>query len=284
MLPQLTILAPGLLGASVARAARARHLAQRIVIWSRRAETRHALAGQPWCDAVAETPAAAVTGATLVVIASPVDQIVPLIRQIAPHLPAGAIVTDVGSVKAEITRLGTAALGTHAHFVGAHPMAGSEKTGWEHGTAELFQGRTCFVTPLATTAPAATATVVQFWRNLGGEPVSVEPARHDEIVAHISHLPQILASTLCGFLAQRDPAWRDFAGGGLRDTTRIAGSDPQLWRTILEQNRTEVLGALQHYQAELHRFEKALLAQDYAGLVEALQRGQDYRRGLRPAS
>ena len=110
------------------------------------------------------------------------------------------------------------------------------------------------------------------------------PAKFAEIVAHISHLPQILASTLCAFLTQRDPAWRDFAGGGLRDTTRIAGSDPQLWRTILEQNRTEVLGALQHYQAELNRFEKALAAGDYAALTEQLQRGQDYRRGLRPAS
>ena len=284
MLPQLTILAPGLLGASVARAARAHHVAQRIVIWSRRAETRLALAGQPWCDAVAETPESAVAGATLVVIAAPVDQIVPLTRQIAPHLPAGAIVTDVGSVKDEITRLGSAALGPHAHFVGSHPMAGSEKTGWEHGTAELFQGRTCFVTPLANTAPAATATVLKFWRDLGATTTTVEPARHDEIVAHISHLPQILASTLCAFLALRDPAWRDFAGGGLRDTTRIAGSDPQLWRTILEQNHTEVLGALQHYQAELNRFEKALVAGDYAALTAQLQRGQDYRRGLRPAS
>ena len=120
--------------------------------------------------------------------------------------------------------------------------------------------------------------------DLGATTTTVAPARHDEIVAHISHLPQILASTLCAFLAQRDPAWRDFAGGGLRDTTRIAGSDPQLWRTILEQNRTEVLGALQHYQAELNRFEKALVAGDYAALTEQLQRGQDYRRGLRPAS
>ncbi len=284
MLPQLTILAPGLLGASVARAVRARHVAQRIVIWSRRAETRLALTGQPWCDAVADTPEAAVTGSSLVVIASPVDHIVPLIRQIASHLPTGAIVTDVGSVKEEITRLGTAALGAHAHFVGAHPMAGSEKTGWEHGTAELFQGRTCFVTPLTNTAPAATASVLKFWGDLGANTTVVEPARHDEIVAHISHLPQVLASTLCAFLAQRDPAWCDFAGGGLRDTTRIAGSDPQLWRTILEQNRTEVLGAIQHYQAELNRFEKALVAEDYSALVEQLQRGQDYRRALRPIS
>ncbi|MBC7369248.1 MAG: prephenate dehydrogenase/arogenate dehydrogenase family protein [Undibacterium sp.] len=283
MLPQLTILAPGLLGASVARAARARGVAARIVIWSRRAETRLALAGQPWCDAVAETPEAAARDATLVLIASPVDQIVPLVRQISSTLPAGALVTDVGSVKGEIARLGAVALGQHAHFVGAHPMAGSEKTGWEHSTADLFERRVCFVAPLPATPPGATAAVVKFWHDLGAEVVTVDPDRHDEIVAHISHLPQVLASTLCAFLAQRDPSWRNFAGGGLRDTTRIAASDPQLWRTILEQNRDEVLRALRHYQDELHTFQSALSNRDYTAVIAHLERGQAYRRQFRPA-
>ena len=283
MLPQLTILAPGLLGASVARAARARNLARRIVIWSRRAETRLELADQPWCDALAETPEAAVLGASLVVIAAPVDQIVPLARQIAAHLAAGAIVTDVGSVKTEIARLGAAALGERAHFVGAHPMAGSEKNGWQHGSADLFQQRTCFVTPLETTASDATAAVVNFWHDLGARPVTVAPEQHDEIVAHISHLPQILASTLCSFLSQRDTTWRDYAGGGLRDTTRIAGSDPELWRTILEQNHDEILGALQRYQTELSAFQKALAERDYLTVVDHLKRGRDYRHDFRPA-
>ncbi len=283
MLPQLTILAPGLLGASVARAARARGVAAKIVIWARRAETRLALAGQPWCDAVADSPAAAAAGATLVVIAAPVDQIVPLAREIAPHLAPGALVTDVGSVKGDIARLGAAALGEHAHFVGSHPMAGSEKTGWEHGTAELFARRTCFVTPLPATQAAATGTVVRFWRDLGGEPVTVDPDRHDEIVAHISHLPQVLASTLCAFLATRDPAWRNYAGGGLRDTTRIAASDPLLWRTILEQNRDEVLRALRCYQDDLHTFQAALSNRDYPAVIAQLERGQAYRNQFRPA-
>jgi prephenate dehydrogenase len=282
MLPQLTILAPGLLGASVARAARARGVAARIVLWSRRAETRLALAEQPWCDAVADSPANAAKGASLVVIAAPVDQIVPLTRLIAPHLAPDALVTDVGSVKGDIARLGTVALDGHAHFVGAHPMAGSEKTGWEHGTAELFERRTCFITPLPSTSPAATDAVVRFWRDLGAEPVTVDPDRHDEIVAHISHLPQVLASTLCAFLANRDPAWRNYSGGGLRDTTRIAASDPQLWRTILEQNRDEVLRALRSYQDELHIFQAALSNRDYTAVIAHLERGQAYRSQFRP--
>lgn len=281
-LAQLTILAPGLLGGSVARAARARGSAQRIVLWSRRPETRLKLREQPWCDGVADTPAEAVRGASLVIIAAPVDQIVPLAQQIAPHLASGAFVTDVGSVKGEIARLGHVAIGSSAHFVGSHPMAGSEKTGWEHSTAALFENRTCFVTPLEQTAASATETVVRFWHELGAEVVTVDPDQHDEIVAHISHLPQVIASTLCSFLATKDPTWRNCAGGGLRDTTRIAASDPQLWRTILEQNRDEILRALRAYQDELHSFQTALSNRDYLEIITRLERGRAYRNGFRP--
>ncbi len=281
-LAQLTILAPGLLGGSVARAARARGVATRIVLWARRPETRLALRAQPWCDAVADSPEAAVKNATLVVIAAPVDQIVALAKQIAPHLAAGAIVTDVGSVKAEISRLGHLALGAHAHFVGSHPMAGSEKTGWEHSSEKLFDHRPCFVTPLDGTDATGTATVVRFWHDLGAEVVTVAPDAHDEIVAHISHLPQVLASTLCSFLAQKNPAWRHHAGGGLRDTTRIAASDPKIWRAILEQNRDEVLRALGQFEDELHGFRTALANRDYVEVAARLGRGQAYRDQFRP--
>jgi prephenate dehydrogenase len=279
---QLTILAPGLLGGSVAKAARTHGLASRIVLWARRPESRLALREQPWCDAVADTPEAAVAGADRIVIAAPVDRIVPLIRQVAPHLAAGAIVTDVGSVKGEICRLGQAAVGKSAHFVGSHPMAGSEKTGWEHASAELFARRACFVTPLPETAPQAVETVVRFWRELGCEVTTEHPDKHDEIVAHISHLPQVLASTLCAFLAHKDPRWRNHSGGGLRDTTRIAGSDPALWRTILEQNRDEVLRALAGFEDQLHAFKAALANRDYLDVTARLERGQVYRRDFRP--
>ena len=281
-LVQLTILAPGLLGGSVARAARARGTAQKIVVWARRPEARLKLREQPWCDAVADTPAEAVKNANLVVIAAPVDQIVPLAQQIASHLAPGAIVTDVGSVKGEIARLGHIALGTHGHFVGSHPMAGSEKTGWEHGTEKLFEHRTCFVTPLEATDARATATVVKFWHELGAEVVTVAPDAHDEIVANISHLPQVLASSLCAALAKKNPAWRNHAGGGLRDTTRIAASDPKIWRAILEQNRDEVLRALSQFEDELHAFRMALSNRDYIEVAARLERGKAYRDLFRP--
>jgi cyclohexadieny/prephenate dehydrogenase len=276
-LAQLTILAPGLLGGSVAQAARARGVAERIVIWTRRPEVRLRLREQSWCDAVADTPEDAVRGARLVVIAAPVDKIVPLAQQIAPVLDAGAVVTDVGSVKGDISRLGAAAMAGRAHFIGAHPMAGSEKTGWEHGSASLFERRTCFVTPLAESDPQAVAAVVEFWDALGANVTTVSADEHDEIVAHISHLPQIIASSLCAFLATKNPAWRQHAGGGLRDTTRIAASDPQLWRSILEQNRDEVLRALRQYQDELHAFQVALANRDFADVAARIDRGRGYR-------
>ena len=283
MLDHLVILAPGLLGASVARAARHYGAARQITLWARRPETRLQLKGQPWCDQVAETPADAVRQAGLVVVCAPVDQIVPLVAQIAPALAAGSIVTDVGSVKGEICRQGDKALAPRAHFIGSHPMAGSEKTGWEHGRADLFLRRTVFVTPLPGSDPAAAARVAAFLATLEADVATVAPDAHDEIVAHISHLPQVLASTLCAGLARHDARWRNFAGGGLRDTTRIAGSDPRLWKTILEQNRDEVLRALRSYQEDLHGLERALANRDWFEVQAILERGRAYREQFRPA-
>jgi len=336
MISQLSIIAPGLLGASVAKAVHekglpfgvegsAAHAVLRTsTIWARREEVRRAIVTQPWCDTAPETLSEAVRetsptadranttvtteapalvadrAAPLVVIAAPVTHIVPLLRQLAPHLPAGAIVTDVGSVKGKVCREAHAVLAEaapHAHFVGSHPMAGSEKTGWEHAQADLFEGRTCFVTPFIETdqnapheaaqaatsalARAAVETVTYFWQALGSKVVRAAPDKHDEIVAHISHLPHALASTLCAALAQKNEDWHAYAGGGLRDTTRIAGSDPQLWRSIFEQNRDAVLHALDGFEAELRGFRDALTARDYDTVTDTLARGQHYRQQFR---
>jgi prephenate dehydrogenase len=279
---QLTILAPGLLGGSVAKAAHARGLAKRIVIWARRPEVRQQLRGQPWCTQIADTAEEAVRSADLVVLATPVEKIVDLARLIAPHLGAGAIVTDVGSVKNELCRLCSAAMPASATFVGSHPMAGSQLTGWENSSETLFEGRTCFVTPLAATPTPTVEAVGQFWRSLGAQVATITPERHDEIVAHISHLPQALATTLCSFLAQKNLAWRDFAGGGLRDTTRIAASDATMWIEIFQQNRDQVLDALRGLQKELQGFETALKKSDWSELRTRLERGKTYRDGFKP--
>ncbi|MDA8527265.1 prephenate dehydrogenase/arogenate dehydrogenase family protein [Opitutaceae bacterium] len=279
----LAILAPGLLGASVARAAKARGAARRVVIWARRPEVRLALADQPWCDEVADSAETAVAEAHVVVIATPVTRMAEIVDRIAPHLIAGAVVTDVGSVKAEICRHGTTTLApTGATFVGSHPMAGSEKTGWTHADPELFAGKTCFVTPRENDDAVATETVVRLWRDLGAEVVSVGADEHDEIVAHISHLPQIIATNLGTLLGTRPAQWSQLAGNGLKDTTRIAASDATMWIEILEQNRDEILRSLDAFENDLHQFRAALSNRDWTDLRTRLERGKSWRDGLRP--
>ena len=279
----LAILAPGLLGASVARAAKARGAARRVVIWARRPEVRLALADQPWCDEVADSAETAVAEAHVVVIATPVTRMAEIVDRIAPHLIAGAVVTDVGSVKAEICHHGTATLApTGATFVGSHPMAGGEKTGWPHADPELFAGKTCFVTPRENDDAVATETVVRLWRDLGAEVVSVGADEHDEIVAHISHLPQIIATNLGTLLGTRPAQWSQLAGNGLKDTTRIAASDATMWIEILEQNRDEILRSLDAFENDLHQFRAALSNRDWTDLRTRLERGKSWRDGLRP--
>lgn len=282
VLENLVILAPGLLGGSVARAAHARGLARRVTVWARRPEARLKLREQPWAHHVAETAEDAVREASLVVLAAPVDKIIELARRIAPHLPAGALVTDVGSVKGDLCRACHAALAPRARFVGAHPMAGGEKTGWENATDTLFEKRVCFVTPLADADEAAVAAVARFWHDVGAEVTTVTPDQHDEITAHISHVPQALATTLATFLAAKNPHWRNLSGNGLRDTTRIAASDATMWIEIFQQNRDEVLRALSRFQDELHGFQTALANRDWPEVRARLERGKAWRDGFRP--
>lgn len=282
VLENLVILAPGLLGGSVARAAHARGLARRITVWARRPEARLQLRKQPWVQHVADTPEDAVRGASLVVLAAPVEKIIELARLIAPHLPAGALVTDVGSVKGELCRACHAAVAPHAHFIGSHPMAGSEKTGWENATDTLFEKRVCFVTPLDTADARAASAIVRFWHDLGAEVTTVTPDQHDEITAHVSHLPQALATSLATTLAAKNPQWRNVSGNGLRDTTRIAASDATMWIEIFQQNRDEVLRALSSFQDDLQGFQSALANRDWTELRARLERGKAWRDGFHP--
>jgi prephenate dehydrogenase len=282
MFERIAILGPGLLGASLLLAARRRGLCRGTAVWSRRAETRVKCEGQPWCDAVFADPGEAVAEADFVVVCTPVDTIVPLLAQIAPRLRPGTLVTDVGSTKSLICRHGRAALPPSVAFVGSHPMAGSEKTGLEHADPELFQGRACFVTPLADTPAADVDRVARFWKALGLEVATTTPEVHDEIAAHLSHLPHLIASAYCAYLSTRDPAWLHFAGPGLRDTTRVAAGDPALWKAIALQNREEILRALDAFQRELDHLRTALHNQQPFALQHLLERGRDWRVRLRP--
>jgi len=282
MFHQITILGPGLLGASLAMAVKQRGLATRVVTWSRRPESRAKCLDRTWCDAVHDTPEDAVAGSDLVVLCTPVQTIVPLLAQIRPALAEQALVTDVGSTKSLICREARGTLADHsATFLGSHPMAGSEQAGMEHAQADLFEQAACILTPLDDTPAEAIAKLNAFWTALGMTLTAVSPEKHDEIVAHISHLPHLLASTLSSYLATQDHTWRNLAGGGLRDTTRIASGDPGLWKQILEQNREEVLRAIDGMEQELHTLKAALLNHDAPAVTALLKRGKTYRDQLR---
>ena len=279
---QLTVLAPGLLGSSLAIAMRERGLADRVHVWARREEVRLQCDAQPWCDAVYAAPEEAVRESDLVVLCTPVETIHRLARRIAGSLAEGAIVTDVGSTKSLVCRFCDAFMPEHAFFVGSHPMAGSEKSGMEHARSDLFQGRACFVTPLLETDEGALSQVVRLWKSLEMEVTTLSPEAHDEIVANISHLPHFLATLLCSYLRSKNPTWRNHAGNGLLDTTRIASGNPQIWRAIAEQNREELLRALEGFEQELRVLQSALANEKYFEVLNILERGKDFRDSMRP--
>jgi cyclohexadieny/prephenate dehydrogenase len=279
---ELTILAPGLLGASIALAVKERDLARRTVIWARRPEARLKCAEQPWCDVVKATPWEAVATADFVIVCSPVDTIYPLVKRITDSLKPGAVVTDVGSTKSLISRLCHAVMPAGKHFIGSHPMAGSDKSGMEYARASLFKGQPCFVTPLVKSDPQAVDTVLRFWRDLAMEVATISPESHDEIVANISHLPHILASALCAYLASKDSNWRNFVGAGFRDTTRIASGNPALWKSIIEQNREEIVRALSEFENHLQAIKSAVTNDQPFEILNLLERAKAYRERLRP--
>ncbi|MDR2863803.1 MAG: prephenate dehydrogenase/arogenate dehydrogenase family protein [Puniceicoccales bacterium] len=280
MFHKIAILGPGLLGASLMQAVRQRGLAGHIATWSRRAETRARCAGRPWCDSVHETPAACVSGADLVVACVPVDKIGESLAAAATALAPGVLVTDVGSTKASVCREALTVLPASAVFIGSHPMAGSEKSGLEHATPALFEGRVCFITPPRIPAPDKLAALGQFWQALGMVTVEVAPEEHDAIVAHTSHLPHFAAAALSVALHRCPAAWRDFSGPGLRDTTRVAAGDPGLWRAVAKDNSKELLLALDSLQAELGTVRAALAAGDFDAVQTFLQCAKTWRDGM----
>lgn len=277
MFERLAILAPGLLGASLGAATHGHGLVKSVVVWARRLETRHAAGRQPWCSQVFDRPETAVAEADLVAICAPVEAIFPLAARIAPHLRAGALVTDVGSTKSLVCRHCHAVMPPGCAFVGSHPMAGSEKAGLDHAREDLFKGKTCFVTPLPETPESAALKIVHWWRDLDMQVATLSPESHDEIVAHISHLPHLLASALCAQLSRKNGAWLGFAGPGLADTTRVAGGSPTLWKAIFEQNREEVLRALASFEEQLQAFKAALANEEYFTLLHLLEEARQTR-------
>lgn len=281
MFQQITILGPGLLGASLAMAIKKRIPTARVVIWARKPESREICRNKEWCDIVAESPEEAVDGSDLTLLCTPVHSILPLLEQIQPALKEGSTVSDVGSTKVQICHGAQRVFrNTSATFLGSHPMAGSELTGMENARADLFEDAACILTPLPDTTDTTIQTLGTFWKSLQMHVTTVPPETHDAIVAHISHLPHVLASVLCNYLSRKDNFWQTLGGGGLRDTTRIAAGDPELWKQIIEQNRDEILQAITGFEKELNALKTALTRNDSTGILSLLRQGKTYRDQL----
>lgn len=281
MIGKIAILGAGLLGASVMRAAKARGVAAECVAWSRSAGTRALCREADYCDAVFETPREAVAGADVVVACVPVDRIVPLLAECVPAMKRGALATDVGSAKAAICADADRLLPAEIRFAGAHPMAGSELSGILAARADLFENGLCFIADDARSRRAgAREDAAAFWRALGMRTRLVDPAEHDAIVAHVSHLPHAVAVALSAAIAEKPASWRDCGAGGLRDTTRVAAGDPQVWRAILEENRGEILPALALFRERFDALFSALKDGDSAKLLEILSAASEWRLPL----
>jgi len=212
--------------------------------------------------------------AQLIVVCTPVGRIVEDIREAASFAKIGALVTDVGSTKAQIVSELDRELPHEMHYVGSHPLAGSEKAGPGAAVPGLFQGRTVVVTPGAMTRDEDLRAITAFWESMGAEVLRMTPAEHDELVAGASHLPHLIAAALVAATPRES---LKLVAGGWIDSTRIAAGDPELWRDILLSNRANVLAALARYEESLAKFRLALEHDDAAGLVEALREAKQTR-------
>lgn len=262
---KITIIGVGLLGGSIGLAARKRRLAQEIAGYARREKTIAECEKIGALDYATTDLLAAVSDADLVILCTPLAQMAALTKQFLPALKRGAIVTDVGSVKADVVReLESLVKKADAHFVGSHPLAGGEKMGVLAAKADLYANAVCVVTPTKKSNAAAVRKVEQFWKSLGARALRLDAAKHDLLVSRTSHLPHVAAAALAGLVL--DPKHPKSQVGlcatGFRDTTRIASGSPEMWRDISLANRKNLSQSVDVFIAELKRFQAALKKSD----------------------
>ncbi|MEQ8506509.1 MAG: prephenate/arogenate dehydrogenase family protein [Rhodospirillales bacterium] len=274
----------GLIGSSLARVVRRDGLASEIAVAARRRETLDAVKRLNLADQVTDNPAEAAAGADIVVICTPLGAYEAVAKAIAPALKPGAIVTDVGSVKASAIAAIKPHLPEGVHFVPGHPLAGTEHSGPESGFPELFDGRWCVLTPEADTDQNAIARVRTFWQAAGSKVEVMDPGHHDQVLAITSHLPHLIAYTIVDTATQLSTDLQkeviEFSATGFRDFTRIAASDPVMWRDIFLNNREAVLEILGRFTEDLTAMQRMIRRGDGDGLEEVFTKTRAVRRGV----
>lgn len=280
MINRLTIIGVGLIGGSLARAAKRAGYCAEVVGGGRDAAHLKCAVELGVIDRYETDPARAAADADMVVLAVPLGAMAHVLRAMAPQLKAGAIITDTGSAKASVVAAAQAVFGqVPARFVPGHPIAGNERSGVEASRVDLFQGRRVILTPLAQTDAAALAAVRALWRQAGAEVVEMSVDHHDEVLAATSHLPHLLAFALVDTLArmQEQAEIFRFAAGGFRDFTRIASSDPVMWRDICLANREAIATMIDRFQGDLVALREAVLAEDGKRIEEIFSRAKAAR-------
>ncbi len=282
---RLALLGIGLIGSSVARIVRERgDIAAELVANARTQSTLDRVMQLGIADRVELDPARAVEGADCVMLCAPVGAYEALAAAIAPHLAPGAILTDVGSTKQSVIRDVGPLVPAGVHFVPAHPVAGTEYSGPDAGFTTLFQGRWCLLTPPAGTDETAVEKIAELWRRCGSMVEAMEPAHHDRVLAIVSHLPHLIAFTICGTADDLEGESRQqvlqFAASGFRDFTRIAASDPVMWRDVFLNNREALLEMLQRFMEDAQAMARAVRWGDATYIEDRILRGRVIRRSL----
>jgi cyclohexadieny/prephenate dehydrogenase len=281
---RLALIGVGLIGSSIARAARAQGVVRSIVATARSAATRRRVAELGIADQVVETSADAVEGADLVILCIPVGACGAVAAEIAARLAPGATVSDVGSVKGAVVRDMSPHLPAGVHFVPAHPVAGTEHSGPDAGFAELFVNRWCILTPPPGADTAAVERLAAFWRLIGANVETMSPEHHDLVLGITSHLPHLIAYTIVGTAEELGQVTRSevlqFSAGGFRDFTRIAASDPTMWRDVFLANKEAVLEMLGRFNEDLATLTRAIRRGDGDTLFEQFTRTRAIRRGI----
>ncbi|HEX3724799.1 MAG TPA: prephenate dehydrogenase [Pirellulales bacterium] len=280
----VTIVGVGLIGGSVGLALRARNLARRVIGTGSRPATLAAALELGVVSQIEPDACAAAAQADLLVVCAPVAHIAEQVRRLAAHCRPGTLITDAGSTKAQIVReldqaAEAGAWSSDVRFVGSHPLAGNEKKGPGHATAELFVGRAVVITPGRLASEDDCASISEFWKSLGARTVLMPPGDHDRALATTSHLPHLLASAIAGATPNE---YVTLTAGGWLDTTRIAGGDPVLWRQIMLANRDHLLESLDGFTRRLADWRAALEASDAGKLERLLEEAKQLRDSADP--
>jgi prephenate dehydrogenase len=276
---RIVVFGVGLIGGSFALALKQANAVKQVIGVGRRAETLQRAQSLGIIDEIGD--ATSVSGADLVLIAAPVAQTEALLRELAPHLQVGTVVTDAGSTKGDVVQAARAALGDKvAQFVPGHPIAGREQNGPEAALAELYRGKKVVLTALPENSSQSVSTVASAWQHCGAQIHHLGADEHDAVFAAVSHLPHLLAYALVDDIAARDNAdlLFQYAASGFRDFTRIAGSSPEMWRDISLANRAALLAELDAYTAQLSTLRAMLVASDGAALEQVYARAQSARQ------